>query len=64
MSEYFGPICATCGCMCHSEYVLTINNREYINSELYRISLCPNCVGLVENAIKLVIGMTPKQKEA
>ena len=63
MSEYFDPICGACGCVCHSENVLTINNKTYTNSELYRISLCPNCVGLVENAIKLVIGMTPKQKE-
>lgn len=63
MSEYFGPICDACECcMCHSENVLTINNRTYTNSELYRVSLCPDCAGLVENAIKLVIGLTPKQK--
>ena len=62
MSEYFGPICDGCGCKCYSGCILTINNRTYTNSELYRVSLCPDCAELVENAIKLVVGLIPKQK--
>lgn len=54
--------CYFCGGECYSETVLTVNCKNFRQSELFRANMCASCSEAVRSSIILLKHITLKKK--